>query len=177
MLKKAFLIIFSLIFAFALIACESTDNSESQSTVTENESTVLEPEKTEAELIAENPLFEQAISADQSFTYNQITFKVTNVFVNFSFNEDKPDKTIKVYVDYPYEVKTVEYKHFSVIDPSGAEYDSLLLDGLDFMGQYRQEGEAGSATFIVPKKYDNFLLKVQMGEEAPIYVWFNLNNY
>jgi len=158
MLKKVFLIIFSFAIALTFISCDKK-------------------EKSESELISENVLFSQALKAEESFIYNDITFKITNVFVTFSFNEDNPEKTIKVYVDYPYEIKTVEYSHFSVIDPNGDEYKSVLPDGLDFMGQYRLEGEEGNVSFIVPSKYDNFLLKLQMFEEPPVYVWFNLNNY
>lgn len=45
------------------------------------------------------------------------------------------------------------------------------------MGQYREEGKDGRVTFIVPSKFDNYLLKVQMPDNEPVYVHFNLNDY
>lgn len=134
-------------------------------------------EKTEEELMAENELFQKASEAADPFEHNGIQFRITSAVVNLSPNEENPNKTIKVYVDYPYEIKTVTYEHFSVIDPAGDAYVSLLPDGLDYMGPYREEGKDGRVTFIVPRKFDNYLLKVQMPGNEPDYVHFDLGDY
>lgn len=183
MRKRIAVFLLSFIALFSFAACQGggsgtgsdSDGGSMSSEFSESQSSV--PEKTEEELMAENELFADAISASESFVHNGITFRVTSVFVTFSPNDDTPTKTIKVYVDYPYEIKTVAYDDFSVIDPAGETYLSLLPDGLDYMGQYREEGKDGRATFIVPSKFDNYLLKVQMPDNEPVYVHFNLNDY
>ena len=159
----------SLIAIFSLAACQNGGAGESGTADESVSAGQSSAEKTEEELMAENELFADAIPASESFVHNGIMFRVTS--------EDNPTKTIKVYVDYPYEIKTVAYDHFSVIDPAGETYLSLLPDGLDYMGQYREEGKDGRVTFIVPSKFDNYLLKVQMPDNEPVYVHFNLNDY
>lgn len=177
MRKRIAVFLMSLIAIFSLAACQNGGAGESGTADESVSAGQSSSEKTEEELMAENELFADAIPASESFVHNGITFRVTSVFVTFSPNDDNPTKTIKVYVDYPYEIKTVAYDDFSVIDPAGETYLSLLPDGLDYMGQYREEGKDGRVTFIVPSKFDNYLLKVQMPDNEPVYVHFNLNDY
>lgn len=134
-------------------------------------------EKTEEELMRENPLFSSALPADQAFESGGISFRITNVTVVPSPNEANPEKTVKVFVDYPFEVKTVTSDCFSVVDAESREYRAVLPDGLDYMGPYRETGKDGRVSFMVPRKYDYFLLKAQASETEPVYVLFCLNDY
>ena len=187
MVKKIATLLLGMLLLFALAACGGAaggtdggaNNSDTNGGGNNNEDiTPLPPaEKTEEELLAENPLFSSALPADQPFTAGGITFEITAVTVNPSPNEDNPTKTIKVFIDYPYEIKTVAHTNFSVCDVENAEYESVLPDGLDYMGQYREEGKDGRVTFIVPRKYDHYLLKAEFPNEDAVYVHFNLNDY
>lgn len=102
----------SLIAIFSLAACQNGGAGESGTADESVSAGQSSAEKTEEELMAENELFADAIPASESFVHNGITFRVTSVFVTFSPNDDNPTKTIKVYVDYPYEIKTVAYDDF-----------------------------------------------------------------
>ena len=162
MFKKIAAALLAALALFACAACGAPQTAE---------------EKTEEELMAENPLFAQALPAEEGFACGGISFRLTRALVNMSPNDDAPNKTIRVFVDYPYSVKTVTYEYFSVIDPAGERYGALLPDGLDYMGPYRQEGEDGRVTFIVPSEFDNYLLEVHLAGEEPVYVHFDLNDY
>lgn len=131
--------------------------------------------KSETEKMQGNQKFTTALDNSLPFVNGGVTFKFESAQVNMSPNEDSPTKTIKVYVDYPYEIKTVEYLHFSIIDVDNTEYEAVLSDGLDWMGKYRQEGKAGKVTFILPAAYNHFLLKVKLDAENPTLVYFQLD--